>query len=222
MARPRGAKSSGNYEIVTSARPHAGGESAELCGYLTCRDEISQTVKLPAHSKKVVFSYWAFVSGTSCSDTFSARLRTTSGAIIATPGKLCGTHAAGWTHYTFDVTSALASFAGKSVAVSFNANTTASTVGDFFVDDIALNVTPAYTRWKGIYDGPVPDEKETGPRGRRTATDGVRTGLYMAPLHVGETTTSCSCTVRAALSGDWDDLCVGCRARRTLLPWEPV
>ena len=135
--------SSGNYEIVTSTRPHAGGASAELCGYLTCRDEISQTVNLPAHSKKVVLNYWAFVSGTSCSDTFYARLRTTSGAIIATPGRLCGTHAGGWTQYTFDVTSALARSAGKSIEVSFDANTTASTAGDFFVDDVALNVTPA-------------------------------------------------------------------------------
>lgn len=137
--------SSGEYEIVNATNPHAGGNSADLCGYATCNDSISQTVTLPAIAKKVVLSYWADVTtqqtANHCVDYLYAHLRTSRGAIIATPKTLCNTNAKGWTQYTFDVTSTLAKYAGKSIEVDFSGTNNATGTTDFFVDDVALNVT---------------------------------------------------------------------------------
>lgn len=137
--------SSGAYEIVDTTRPHAGGTSAEICGYATCNDQIYQTVTLPSTTTKVVLSYWTYIStpntGKTCVDYLYARLRTSSGTTIATPKTLCNVNAAGWTQYTFDVTSTLTKYFGKSIEVYFNGTTQASSASDFFVDDVALNVT---------------------------------------------------------------------------------
>lgn len=139
--------SSGNYEIVNTTRPHAGGTSAEICGYANCNDQIYQTVVLPSTTTKVVLSYWTYIStqdtGKTCIDHLYARLRTSSGKTITTPQTLCNVNAAGWTQYTFDVTSALAKYHSKSIEVYFNGTTRTTSATDFFVDDIALNVTHA-------------------------------------------------------------------------------
>lgn len=136
---------SGAYEIVDTTNAHAGDTSADLCGYATCNDSIGQTVTLPANTTKVVLSYWVYVSsqatGRNCTDALITHLRTGHGTIIATPQKLCNTQAPGWKQYTFDVTQALARYAGKRVEVDFHATTTSSTATAFFVDDVALTTT---------------------------------------------------------------------------------
>jgi kumamolisin len=135
----------GVYEIVDSTRPHAGGDSAHLCGYALCNDNIYQTVTLPTNAKKIVLSYWVNIStqktGHTCSDFFYTRLRTSNGATISTPQRLCNANVQGWTQYTFNVTSALSHYAGKSIEVSFSGTSNAGATSDFFVDDVTLNVT---------------------------------------------------------------------------------
>ena len=139
--------SAGNYEIVDDTRPHAGGTSADLCGYAGCNDRIYQTVILPASSKKIVFSYWVYVSTqettNTCVDTFFVRLRTVTGSTVAILQMLCNTTAAGWKQYTFDVSSVLKRYAGKRIEVSFEGKTITSGATEFFVDDVALTATHA-------------------------------------------------------------------------------
>ncbi len=137
--------STGGYEIVDSSNPHTGSYSAYLCGYSSCTDTIYQTVALPSTTTKAVLSFWSYIdtydSGSSCSDTFTASLRTTSGTTISTVQSQCNTNTHGWTQYTFDVTTSLSSYKGKSVEIYFKGTTKSSTDSDFYVDDVAFNVT---------------------------------------------------------------------------------
>ena len=143
---PWSESSSGGYQIVDPTNPHTGSYSAWLCGYSGCNDQIWQTVTLPSTTTKVVLSYWLYSdtynSGTTCSDYFHAVIRTSAGATITTAQTQCDTGVNnGWTQYTFDVTSALKAYAGQQVEVYFQGTTTASTLSDFWVDDVALNDT---------------------------------------------------------------------------------
>lgn len=137
--------STGEYDLVTSTNPHAGGFSADLCGYATCSDRISQTVTLPTNMKKIVLSYWTYVNtnqttGRPCIDAFASSLRTSRGTAIVIPQVLCNTQAAGWKQFTFDVTSALTRYGGQRITLDFRAITGPTTATEFFVDDVALNV----------------------------------------------------------------------------------
>jgi subtilase family serine protease len=137
--------SSGGYEIVDTTEPHTGSNSAYLCGYNSCKDGIYQTVALPATTTKVVLSYWVYISTKETSSTaydyLYTRLRTSTGTTISTPQTLSNKNAEGWTQYSFDVTSALASYDGKSIEVYFYGTNDSSLPTEFFVDDTALTVT---------------------------------------------------------------------------------
>jgi len=136
--------SSGGFEIVDPANPHTGTRSAWLCGYNSCSDSILQGVTLPATTTHVTLSFWLFIStsetSTTCFDHFFARVRNNSGTILSTVQSKCNSNV-GWTQYTFDVTSALSGSHGQIVQVFFAATTDSSLVTNFFVDDVALNVT---------------------------------------------------------------------------------
>ncbi len=136
---------SGAYEIVTSTKPHAGGFSADFCGYATCRDRLWQTVTMPSSSKKVVLSYWVYVNNQTptptCTDTLTISLRNSRGSSFATPQVLCNTQAAGWNQYTFDVTAPLSRYGGQNITLDFRSRTGPKTATEFFVDDVSLTVT---------------------------------------------------------------------------------
>ena len=137
--------STGGYELVDPTNPHTGSYSAYLDGYNSGNDSIYQTVALPATTTKVVLTYWVYIStqetSTTAYDFFYVRLRTSTGTVISTPQTLSNKNASGWTQYTFDVTSALASHAGQNIEVYFDGTTDSSLTTSFFVDDTALNVT---------------------------------------------------------------------------------
>ena len=94
---------------------------------------------------KVVLSYWLYIGtqefGSTCNDNFSASIRNSSGNPISTVQTLCNANAAGWTQYTFDLTSALSAYQGQAIEIYFQGTTDASLPTDFFVDDVALNVS---------------------------------------------------------------------------------
>jgi kumamolisin len=46
----------------------------------------------------------------------------------------------GWVYKSFDLTSALSTYAGKQVQVYFQGTTDVSLISDFFVDDVTLNI----------------------------------------------------------------------------------
>lgn len=137
--------SSGGYELVSSVRPHTGSYSAYLCGYNTCTDKIKQSVMVPSSYSKITLTFWFYSdttesSTTTCYDNFYADLLTTSGSYIATPFTSCNKNATnGWVQKTFDVSSALSSYKGQMVQVSFTGTNDYTNPTDFFVDDVALN-----------------------------------------------------------------------------------
>jgi len=137
--------SAAGYQIIDTSNPHSGSASAYLCGYNYCNDQIYQSVTLPSTTTKVVFSYWLYIStqesGSTCYDYFAARVRTSAGATITTVQTKCNANASGWTQYTFDVTSALSNYKGQSVQVYFQGTTDSALVTNFYVDDVAFNVT---------------------------------------------------------------------------------
>jgi subtilase family serine protease len=143
-AAPWTETSSGGFEIVDDSDPHSGSQEAFLCGYNNCTDTISQTVTLPSTTSKVVFSFWLAVetdeTSSTCFDKFTASLLSSSGSTIATVQTKCNSNT-GYTQFSFNETSALSSFAGQKIEVSFKGTTDSSLPTDFFVDDVALNVT---------------------------------------------------------------------------------
>ncbi|MGH2517620.1 MAG: IPT/TIG domain-containing protein, partial [Ktedonobacterales bacterium] len=144
---PWSESSANGYQIVDPTNPHTGSYSAYLCGYDYCNDQIWQTVTLPSTTSKVVLSYWLYIdtseaSGSPCYDYFHAKIRTSSGGTITTVQTKCNSNANnGWVQYTFDLTSATNSYHGKQIEVYFQGTTDVSLPTDFFVDDVALNVT---------------------------------------------------------------------------------
>ncbi|HLJ80430.1 MAG TPA: hypothetical protein VKT52_03015, partial [Ktedonobacterales bacterium] len=139
--------SSGGYQLVDPTNPHTGSYSAYLCGYDYCNDQIWQTVTLPSTTTKVVLSYWFYsdtseAPGSPCYDYFRAKIRTSSGGTITTVQTKCNSNVTnGWVHYTFDITSALSSYHGQQIEVYFQGTNDVTLPSDFFVDDVALNVT---------------------------------------------------------------------------------
>src|SRR5919202_3482202 len=50
----------GGYQLIDPARPHAGTQSAWLCGVSNCNDQIWQTVSLPSNLTQLTLSYWVY------------------------------------------------------------------------------------------------------------------------------------------------------------------
>jgi len=139
--------STGGYQIVDPTRPHTGTNSAYLCGYNNCNDQIYQTVTLPASFSKVTLGYWYYsdtqeAAGSPCYDYFYSRLQTSSGGTITTPQQSCNSSVTnGWVYKSFDLSTALSSYNGQAVRVYFQGTTDTSLISDFFVDDVTLTVS---------------------------------------------------------------------------------
>lgn len=138
--------SSAGYELVDTANPHTGSYSAYLCGYNNCNDQIWQNITLPSSFSTATLSYWTYISTSetstsTCYDHLYAKLRTSSGATIATVQSQCNLNTHGWTQYTFTVTSQLSAYAGQTIQVYFQGTTDYTLPTDFYVDDVALTVS---------------------------------------------------------------------------------
>jgi subtilase family serine protease len=137
--------SSGGYQIIQNLNAHSGANSAYLCGYPGCVDRIFQTFTVPASYTKLSVTYWWYSDTNKntrqCLDTFSSRLQTTAGQLIANLQSSCNTNVTNnWVIVTFDVSRLLASYKGRQVTLFFqgtNANNQYQPT-DFFVDDIAI------------------------------------------------------------------------------------
>jgi hypothetical protein len=141
--------SSGGKSILTTTQAHTGLDSALLCGYNSCNDQIWQVVKLPATFTSVKMSYWYLVtssetSAKACNDTLYSRLRTTatSPKVITTAQQLCNyDKTSRWVQKTVDVTKSLSSYKGQSIQVYFQGTSNATLTTSFYLDDITLTVT---------------------------------------------------------------------------------
>ncbi len=138
--------SSGGFEIVSSSNPHTGTNSAYLCGYNNCNDQIWQNVKVPSSFTTATFSFWTYIdtsetSTTTCYDYFYAKLRTSSGVDIATVQRQCNINAHGWTQFTFSVAASLNAYKGQTIQVYFQGTNDYVQPTDFYVDDVALSIS---------------------------------------------------------------------------------
>ena len=173
-------------QLISTDRPHTGADSAWLCGYNSCNDQIWEAMTLPASFSKLSFSFWydsdTQDSGTTCHDNFYARIRTSAGATITTPVTLCNYPATnGWVQKTVDVTTALTPYAGQSVQVYFQGTSDATLTTDFFVDDVTLTAT---TSSSGTSPTPTPTVTGTSgglaggcPYSPNTALNGCATSV---------------------------------------------
>ncbi|HZU14461.1 MAG TPA: protease pro-enzyme activation domain-containing protein [Chloroflexota bacterium] len=139
--------SANGYELISNYRAHAGSYSAWLCGYDDCTDQIYQLVTLPKSFSTATFSYWYYsdtqeASGSPCYDYFYSRLYTSAKNLITTTQQSCNSSVTnGWVHESFNVSSALKSYAGQQVYVFFEGTTDVSLPSDFFVDDVSLTTS---------------------------------------------------------------------------------
>jgi len=136
--------SSGGYEEIVAANPHTGNYSAFLCGYRACDDTIAQSFTVPTGNSTITLSYWWYGltqhTTKTCMDTFKVTLVDGSGHTIGRL-QLAGNYnaTARWVHASFNVTSLLSRYAGKTVKLVFEARTSTSLqTTSFFVDDVAL------------------------------------------------------------------------------------
>lgn len=133
--------SSGGYSVVdssTSSLHHAGSASAWLCGYDNCSDSIYQSISIPSTATSVSLTFYVYVStketGTTAYDKFTAKIRNSSGTVLATPTSLSNASGSGWKQYTVNLTS----YKGQTVQVYFSATTDSSLTTSFFLDDVSV------------------------------------------------------------------------------------
>jgi kumamolisin len=136
-------------ELVDSTNPHTGQNSVYLCGYTGCDDRISQTFSAPAAGtyNTLTLTYWydsdTSKTSTQCQDYFTVRLANTKGGGSHTLQQDCNTDVTnGWTQMTIDITSAVASFKGKPIVLTFRGtNNSADQTTDFYIDDVAITAS---------------------------------------------------------------------------------
>ncbi len=137
--------SAGGYELIDSKHPHTGQYGAYLCGYSNCDDAISQDFTVPSNVSIVSISYWWQATtkskSKSCSDDLTVSVLDNYGQTIGQLQQVCNTNAsANWTQATFNVSSQLSQYAGQTVTLTFNGNTSySSRTTSFFVDDVVVS-----------------------------------------------------------------------------------
>ncbi|HZU66010.1 MAG TPA: protease pro-enzyme activation domain-containing protein [Ktedonobacteraceae bacterium] len=139
--------SAGGYELIDTTNPHSGQYSAYLCGYSSCDDVISQDFTVPTNASSISLSYWWFgdtsSTSSSCKDTLTVSLLDSNGSVIGKVEQSCNTDAnQSWQQVQADLTSLLSSYAGQTVTLVFEGQTSTShATTAFFVDDVAVTAS---------------------------------------------------------------------------------
>jgi hypothetical protein len=128
--------SSGGYALIDTTRPHSGSYSAYFCAYNYCNEYIQQTVTVPSNG---TLSYWWYMTSgegtTTAYDYLYVRVYNTSGTLLGTVRTWSNRNTRGvWAQDSVS----LASWAGQTVVVRFQATTDSSLTSAFFVDDVEL------------------------------------------------------------------------------------
>ena len=134
--------------MVTSAitsQHHTGSASAQLCGRVSCSDQLIQTVSLPATMTSGSISYWYRITtaetSASCLDRLTVSIRTTAGGTISLIQTLCNTNKTNsWVEKTLVLPSTVLSRKGQSVQVAFLASGNTTNATTFDLDDVSLTV----------------------------------------------------------------------------------
>ncbi len=138
--------STGGFQIIDPTNPHTGAESAYLCGYNRCTDQIWQAVTLPSSFTTVTLTFWWYMntqeSGSTCFDFFYVRIRNASGTTLSTPFQKCNANANnGWQQVTINITTTVSSLKGQGIQILFRGTTDSSLITNIFVDDVTLTVS---------------------------------------------------------------------------------
>lgn len=132
---------------IVSSPAHTGARSLEICNYNRCNDEAIQTVSLPGTFNQLSLSYWAWVTtkespGSTCLDSLTVQVRTSTGIAIQTLATLCNRDATStWVRRSADLTPILAAYAGKQVQLRFHGAGNSTRPTDFALDNISLLAT---------------------------------------------------------------------------------
>ena len=134
----------GSPSAITSQH-HTGSASAQLCGRVSCSDQLIQTVSLPATMTSGSISYWYRITtaetSASCLDRLTVSIRTTAGGTISLIQTLCNTNKTNsWVEKTLVLPSTVLSRKGQSVQVAFLASGNTTNATTFDLDDVSLTV----------------------------------------------------------------------------------
>ena len=132
---PWSQSSSGGYQLIDQTRPHTGAFSVYMGNYNNANDAIYQTITVPSNG---TLTYWWYMSTQETSgpyDYLRVQLTNTSGGVLATLRTWSDRSGAGsWRQDSVS----LASYAGQTVRVRFNATNDSYAPTAFFVDDVSV------------------------------------------------------------------------------------
>ena len=122
--------------------------SAYLCGYPGCDDRIWQSFAVPTNYTKITITYWWYSDTNKtvkqCLDNFTSQLQNSGNAIIRVLQQNCNSSVSNnWVQESFDVSSVLAAYKGKTVTLLFHGtNTTGQPqTSDFIVDAVGVTIS---------------------------------------------------------------------------------
>jgi subtilisin family serine protease len=127
--------SSGGYQLVDTARPHAGTYGSYLGDYNNASDSIYQTITIPSNGTLTYWWYMSTQETTHSYDYLRIRLYNTSGALVATLRTWSdGSGAGAWRQDSLG----LGAYAGQTLRVTFAAINDSTLPTAFFADDVSV------------------------------------------------------------------------------------
>ena len=135
------------YQIIDPSNAYSGIYSAYLCGYAGCDDRIWQSFTVPTSYTKLTLTYWWYSdtnkTAKQCLDNFTSQLQNSANTTIRVLQQNCNTSVSNnWMLASFDLSSMLAAYKGKTVTLLFHATNASGQpqTSDFFVDTVAVIV----------------------------------------------------------------------------------
>jgi hypothetical protein len=145
--------SKGGFQVINGANPHAGSGAFFACDYPGCDDRVWQTVTVPAAVNSATLSFWLDASPAAfnmnrspCLDQLVVTFTSATSRTVVNIGQAACHPSRGYALVPFNVTSALAPYAGQQVVVTFRATTANLTSSPrsfsfWFIDDVSLQVS---------------------------------------------------------------------------------
>lgn len=135
--------SGGSYAMISNYLAHGGAQSAHLAGVDNANDQLKVALTLLADKPTVTLSFWWRIHTEEESNEFdglSVVVADAAGNALRSLLTLGSNSAANqWQQQTLD----LSEYAGQSIQLQFVAQTDASLITDFFVDDVAVTACGA-------------------------------------------------------------------------------
>lgn len=145
------AQSNGGYALFSNHLAHSGTQAAHLAGVNNANDTLVTTVQLPTDKASLNLSFWWQVVSEEENGDFdglSVLVTDSTGKPLKSLITLGSANATGnWQQSNLD----LSEFAGKSVQLKFWAQTDATLVTDFYIDDVAVTACTAGSQGFNVF-----------------------------------------------------------------------